>query len=324
MRLYRSLTALVVCLPTAGCNEFEISVPTFAEVFTQSPWDKVDVLLVVDNSGSMAPYQEKLSTDFGGFFEFFAQGEVDWQLAVVHTDGNDPTLGRIRGPVVTTETLDPEALFAEIVNVGTQGGGLEVGLEAAARALANPSQDFPREDASTSVIFVSDEQDSSPYAVAEYVNDFYELHGQRARHSFNASALTVTELADCTPEQFQASSQGTRYIEAARLTGGITANLCVDDFREIVLQLALTTSTVLDTFYLRDRPDLNTLIVRVEGEEIPCDAGVWTYQLVDREGALRPAIVFSPEHLPAPSAEILAEYQRGNGDVEAFCPEVAP
>jgi hypothetical protein len=318
MRL-RRFTILLVAALTGACNEFDISVPTYAELFRQSPWDKVDVLLIVDNSGSMAPYQEKLASDFGGFFDFFAEGEVDWQLGVATTDGNDPALGRIRGPIVSAASTNPEALFAEIVNVGTTGGGLEVGLEAAARVLEREYQGFPRDDASTSVIFVSDEQDTSPGSIAEYANAYYALHGARARESFNASALTVVELADCSPEQFEASSQGTRYIEMARLTGGISANLCVDDFAGIVRDLALTTSTVIDTFYLRDRPELTTLFVRVEGEDLPCESGEWSYQLVDREGVATPAIVFAQHALPAAGAEILVEYQRGQGDPADFC-----
>lgn len=319
----RTLLAAVVTLLTAGCNEYDISVPAFAEGFAQTPWEKVDVLLIVDNSCSMEPYQTKLAGDFGGFFDFFAEGEVDYQLAVAHTDGASRDFGRIRGPIVTSETLDPEALFAEIVNVGTEGGGIEAGLAAAEDVLHRKSDGFPRDDASVSVIFISDEQDSSPESVSSYVNSYYDLRGHRNRAGFNASALTVTELADCTPEQFLASAPGTRYVEAAKLSGGIWANLCIDDFADIVQDLALTTSTMLDTYYLKDRPDLNTLNVVVGPDPVPCSEGVWSYQVVDREGVPTPAIVFDVDHIPGPSTDILVEYNRGNGDPEDFCPELS-
>lgn len=302
-----------------ACNEITITVVDVTDVFNQSPYEKVDVLVVVDNSGSMAPYQQKLASDFGGFFDFFAEGEVDWQLAVTHTDARAFDFGRLRGPIVTPETADPEALFAEIVNVGDDGGGIEAGLMAVSQLLQYQRDGFPREDASLSVIFVSDEEDASPKPVAHYVNRFFDLRGQRSREAFNASALTVTELAACTAEQFQASTPGTRYVEAARLTGGITANLCVDDLAPIVLDLALTTSTMLDTFYLRDRPDPSTIELRVDGEQLPCVDGAWIYTLVEREGQQVPAIVFEAEALPAAGAEILVEYVRGNGEPERFC-----
>jgi hypothetical protein len=269
----------------------------------------------------MEPYQVKLGADFGGFFDYFADAEVDWRLAVTHTDARAPDFGELRGPIVTPEAADPEALFAEIVNVGDDGGGIEAGLAAAVRLLERPRDGFPREDASVSVIYVSDEEDASPQSVAEYINRYYELRGQRSREAFNASALTVTELADCSPEQFEASSFGSRYVEVARQTGGISANLCVDDLSQIVLDLALTTSTMLDTYLLRAKPDLTTLEVRVDGVLVPCTEGLWWYDLAERDGALVPVIQFDPDNLPAPGAEILVEYERGTGEPEDFCPE---
>lgn len=315
----RHLPAVIITTLLGGCTEFEIRTLEFSELFQQSTFEKVDILLVVDNSGSMAPYQEKLASDFGGFFEYFAEAEVDWRLAVTHTDSRASDFGQIRGPIVTPDVPDPFAQFAEVVNVGDGGGGLEAGLAAAAQLLRNERNGFPRSDASVSVIFVSDEQDASPRSVPEYLNRYYDIRGQRQREAFNASALTVTEIADCDPEQFAASSPGTRYVEVAEQTGGISANLCVDDFAQIVLDLALTTSTMLDTFYLRDTPNLKTLELRLEGELIPCDAGLWTYTLVERDGALSPAITFPVDQLPLPGAEILVEYERGSGDPADFC-----
>ena len=324
MRRRQQTLAPVVLLALSGCNELLITTLEVTDLFQQSPYEKVDVLLVVDNSGSMAPYQEKLGQDFGGFFDYFAEGEVDWHLAVTHTDFQAEDFGLIRGPIVTSEATDPKALFAEVVNVGDEGGGIETGLAAAARVLENQRDGFPRDDASVSIIFVSDEQDASPMSVASYVNRYYDLRGQRQRAAINASALTVTELADCTPEQFEASSSGTRYVEVARLMGGITANLCVDDFAQIVVDLALTTSTMQDTYFLRQRPNLNTLAVRIAGELVGCETGQWAYGLVERDGTEVPAIVFDRAQLPVPGAEILVEYEPGGGKPEDFCPAEAP
>jgi hypothetical protein len=316
--------AATILLVSAGCNEFEITTLQVAELFQQSPYEKVDVLLVVDNSGSMQPYQEKLARDFGGFFDYFDDAEVDWELAVTHTDSMAEDFGRIRGPIVTPAAPDPDALFTEVVNVGAEGGGIEAGLAGAALLLERAKDGFPRPDSSISVIFVSDEQDASPQSVHVYANRFFELRGQRQRQAFNASALTVTELDACTPEQFAASSSGTRYVETARLTGGISANLCEDDFTQIVLDLALTTSSLLDTFYLRAKPALDSLTLLVDGVPVPCTDGSWRYDLVEREGALVPAILFELDRIPAPGAEVLVEYVQGQGDPADFCQQETP
>lgn len=315
---------LCAAVATSGCNEPSIQVLTTVETFVQSPFEKVDVLLVVDNSGSMGPYQTKLGEDFGGFFEFFAEGAVDWRLAVAHTDARAEDYGSIRGPIVTAEAANPAEQFAEVVNVGTDGGGIEAGLGAARKLLEAKRNGFPRDDASVSVIFVSDEEDASPGPIPEYVNAFFDLRGHRQREAFNASALTVTERADCDAEQYQQSALGTRYVETARLTGGISANLCVDDFAQIVRDLALTTSTMIDTFVLQRKPALSSLLVIVDGVEVPCDDGQWRYDLVTRDGVDKPAIVFAPGQLPLPDADVVVEYRPGGGDPADFCPEATP
>ncbi|MBW1879397.1 MAG: hypothetical protein JRJ84_13620 [Deltaproteobacteria bacterium] len=312
-------TILAVVLLAAGCVEYAVTEYETTDVFHQNPWEKVDVLLVVDNSCSMEPYQDKLATDFGGFFDFFADGEVDWRLGVVLTDPIDPDFGYIRGPIVTPDVPDPEALFAEVVHVGTGGFGIEMGLESARLALSGYNHGFPRDDASVSLIFVSDEQDTSPNTVATYVDAYYEVKGHRARDAFNASALTVTSIADCTPEQYMASTPGTRYIEAAERTGGVVANLCLEDFAPIVVDLALTTSAMRDTYYLSRRPNLDTLEVLVEEDPVSCIDGAWTYSRVLQDGVERPAIIFDAEHLPPAGARIVAQYINGSGSPDGYC-----
>lgn len=315
---------VIAALTLTGCSEILIDAVDVVDAFTQSPFEKVDVLLVVDDSCSMAPYQQKLGSDFGGFFDYFADGNVDWRLAVTTTDVSTPDFGSIRGPIVGPDAVDPAALFSEVVQVGTGGGGLETGLAAAARVLKNPRDGFPRDDAAISVIFVSDEEDASPESVSDYVGRYYDLRGQRHREAFHASALVVSELADCTPEQFAVSSRGTRYEKAALLTDGVVANLCVDDLGGIVNELALTTSALVDTFFLRTVPDPLTLRVQVAGVDLPCEEGGWRYDRVEREGQSLPAIVFEPGSIPDHGSEVLVEYLRGVGDPADFCPEATP
>lgn len=317
-----SRSARVSLLPlvalAAACSEYSVTEFEATDLFTQNPWEKVDVLMVVDNSGSMGPYQDKLAEDFGGFFQFFEDGEVDWQIAVVTTDGTEPGLGVIRGPVVTPDAPDPEALFAEVVHAGTNGNGVEMGLEAAKQGLIDHNPAFPRPDSSISVIFVSDEQDASPDSVATYIDDYYSIRGFRARDALHVSALTVTSIADCTPEQFLASTPGTRYIEAAERTGGVVANLCLEDLSSIVIDLALTTSAMRDTFFLTHAPNLDTLEVLVEDEVLSC-SDAWTYMRVEQDGIERPAIVFDPDHIPLVSERIVAQYRYGSGTPEGYC-----
>ena len=169
------------------------------------------------------------------------------------------------------------------------------------------------------MIFVSDEQDVSPGSVPGYVDDYFDVRGARARDAFNASALTVTEIADCTPEQYLSSTKGTRYIQAAQLSGGVTANLCAEDLSPIVTDLALTTSAMRDTFFLSRRPNPGTLEVAIDDEIVSCADGIWVYAMVDEGNAQRPAIIFDAEHIPEASARIVAKYTNGTGLPDGYC-----
>ena len=313
------------------------------DVFFQNDAGEVDVLVVVDNSGSMQPYQELLSQNFDQFLTYFIEGNVDYHIGVVTTTINRPEgfLGAgcsqdevdaipdggqlVRTAWITPNTDDGDALFQDLVSVGTCGAGYEMGIESAYRAVTEPmvngaNEGFLREDAYLSIIFVSDEEDASPQPVNDYINAFRDVKGQRARDVFNASALVVTSLDECDRRQVESgASPGTRYLDLAEQTGGVTGNICADDFGVIVEELSLTSSRLTEVFFLSDDPDPSTIEVGVEEEIIPCDAGVWTFARADDDGVDRPAIVFDRGNLPPPNSKITIQYSYGGGDPAGFC-----
>ena len=325
-----------------GCIEYDPQLNQGVDVFTQEPPEAIDILVIVDNSCSMASYQTQLAANFTSFITWFVEGNVDYRIGITTTDdGNDlsnstsPARGAFVGDVITSET-DPEEAEAEFrrqVNVGTSGSGMEVGLKTAYMALTNeellagPNANFLREDAELSIVFVSDEEDSSPWSVAEYINGFFDVKGHRDRDVFNASALTVTDESECTATQAEASSPGTRYVDVASQTHGLVANLCDDDFAQIVTDLSLATSRMTGTYFLTGDPDPATLTVTVgapDGTEaqIPCADGQWTYERVTVDGEEVPAVTFESGQLPALGSRITIRYLFGGGQVDGFCPEL--
>jgi len=161
---------------------------------------KIDILFVIDNSGSMREEQATLQRNFDEFINVLARvegGLPDLHLGVVSTDtgcenndvGDDGVLQitgitetvEADGDVIPTEApcnvpagqrflqanagADPTTLkqdFACIASRGTQGCGLEAPLEAMQRALTHPSNaGFVRDDAFLAVVFLGDEDDCS-------------------------------------------------------------------------------------------------------------------------------------------------------------------
>lgn len=308
----------------AGCSDYDIIRADGLDVYYQNPVEAVDILMVVDNSCSMEPYQQKLGQSFNSFIGFFIDANVNYHIAVTTTDIEWGDAGRFTGPVITPDTTNAAELFNTEVNVGTSGSASEMGLEAARLALSQSfletvNRDFLREEADLSIIFTSDEQDTSPLPVNHYINTFFEVKGQRSRDVFNASALAVTDEETCTDQQAAASSDGTRYVDVAEQTRGVVGNLCAQDYANIVSDLSLNASRVRDTFYLSQWPDPSSLEVGIDDELVACDAGVWWYDLVLDGDEERPAIVFSADAVPAIDSRIEVRYDFGQGEPELFC-----
>ncbi len=314
--------AAFILLLASSCNEYELATHDNVDVFFQNPADKVDILLVVDNSGSMLPYQVKLGSNFQEFLTYFVEAEVDYHIGVTTTD-TVVDAGAIRGEIITPETEDPDGVFEDIVRVGTTGSGYEMGLEAAKLAFepqnAATNSAFLRDDAKLSIIWVSDEEDSSPLGAPEYVDYFKALKGGASRDAVTLSALVAVNLDDCPPSDY--TTQGDRYVFAATKGQGIIGNLCAADFGPIVTELSLNTSRLRDVFYLSDSPIAPTLRVLVDNEDVPCDEGEWTLQLIPHEetGDETWAIVFDRLSLPSPGEQVAARYNPGDTDLDLFC-----
>ena len=282
-----------------GCTENELVLHDATDVFYQSPPQEVDILLVVDNSCSMEPYQQKLSTNFSEFISFFDKANILWHIGVTTTDVYNDGAGQLKNAFITWEDEDANERFEEAVNVGVEGYYSEMGLHAAKLALENEANaSFLRDDASLSLIFVSDEEDGSPYPVYEYTNAFYELKGGTRRDVVNASSLVVTDPSSCC-------RSGDRYIEIAEQTDGIIGNICDDSFSDIVTELSLNASRLMDRFELSSLPDLNTLQVSIEDELLDCAEGDFSYELAENaEGDEVGFVVFDLDNLPQPSQQI--------------------
>ncbi len=323
------LSRIAPALLVAGCaqQDYVITEWDYADVFYQNSKEAVDILLVIDDSHSMEPYQVELGSNFETFLTYFVEADVDYRIATITTDTFSEDAGEIRGDIITPETEKASEIFAYNVAVGTEGSALEMGLEAALMALSEPlisgvNKEFLRDEAALSIIFVSDEEDGSYLPVSEYVNSFRAVKGEDVRGMFNTSALTVIEIDACDEDQVAQSTPGTRYVDAAQQSGGISGDLCAEDFESVVLELSLNTSRLLDRFQLSESPDVAGMEVTVGDDIVPCESGQWSYQLLpDEEGVEQPTLVFAADSIPPTSSRIAVRYYAGSGDPDDFCQE---
>ena len=224
---------------------------------------------------------------------------------------------------LTSSQDDVQENFEEMVVVGTSGSGIEMGLEAARLALSEElltsvNEGFLREEANLSVIFVSDEDDSSPLSAHSYLRAFTDLKGNEAYRNHNMVNVSAVIGKDRPPYAGEPSCVsdngvgffGPKYIELVNKTAGSLESICDDDFSAIATELGLVASGLQLEFALSGLPDLETLKVSLF-EEATEESFVkeFEYHKDYRYSIENNSIIFEVEALPASETYILAEYK---------------
>jgi hypothetical protein len=149
---------------------------------------KMDLLFVIDNSGSMMQEQTNLIANFPKFITVLEQSGLDYRVAVTTTARNYTfnimtTAGTFpvdlvgeSGEMLKKGTMtkrwidrgDPDVsgTFSTLANVGTDGSGTEMPLGAIRDAFEDRMQDgtnmgFRRSDALLGIVILTDENDCS-------------------------------------------------------------------------------------------------------------------------------------------------------------------
>jgi len=229
----------------------------FTHTWTQEEIPVLDVLWVIDNSGSMNSHQTNLADNIGYFMSTFITSNADYNMAVITTDSEYFSI------IVTPYHLDPELEVASLVVTGTGGAGMEKGIQMAATSLDNPQfagrgGSFFREAAKLIVIFVSDEPDFSDGGWASYVSFFDHLkpHGY-----FIPYGVIGDRPAGCSTAQF-----GSGYWDLIDLYGGTWYSICAPDWGVQLQNLAGEVTG--GSNFLLEEPDPieDTIEVTVNGQ----------------------------------------------------------
>lgn len=287
--------ALALCLTTSCRPDIIVGVlPPGARVdsYTQQAASAIDVLWVIDDSGSMAPRQENLARNFSSFIDVFSGSSIDFRIAVTTTDVFK-TKGQFKGTpkVLRPDTANLVAAFAANVKVGSSGSAFEAGLEGAQLALdrvalenapkleglekckkacvgagveacqatctKTANIEFLRPDAFLYLIFVSDEEDESSQDVRYYWRSF-----ETAKGIGNDGTVTTATISGESPNTCNAAP-GTRYRALSALTGGEVGSICDPSFAASLKKLANNAIGLKRKFALGAKPAVSTIEVKV-------------------------------------------------------------
>jgi hypothetical protein len=289
---------------------------TFKQIVVYTP-RPIDILWVVDNSGSMAPSQQNLIDNFPVFIDRFQSKGYDFHMAVQTSDawlgkfqgndsrrrfrtGNGAGLGTY---VMDKNTSNLPSVFSDIALQGTSGSGDERAFSSFLDTLDfSGNSGFRRNDAFLTVIILSDEDDFSATNAA-WGGDSYSnpnlipvsnyktfLDGYAGEGNYNVNLIAILDqTCDNTFPSNGAQKIGVRYKQLVDLvnTGistesskGIQTSIC-DDFGTNLDLIASTSISANVVFQLDRIPKVETITVRINNVLIPQDASNgWTYDSV--------------------------------------------
>ncbi len=249
------------------------------DIFTYSPnGNKIDILWVIDNSGSMGDEQKALGENFESFIKEFVENDIDFQMAVTTTDTSKNNAGReyknsmslLNAAKLAEDKEQFLADFAELVKVGIDGFGLEKGIKASEVFTDRFQNRWMRDEAYFAIVYVSDEEDQSEKSVANHLK-------QIAKWKNNIGLIKAYSIVDMVPSStVGAISRGyERYNEMSEITGGSVASI-KGNFQDTLLEMGAVVADLAMQFSLSSTPeDISSIEVIVDGEVI--DA--WEYDL---------------------------------------------
>mgnify|MGYP006193823755 CR=1 FL=1 len=284
---------------TTGGTEYESQEEVFHQ--SESQTKKLDIVWIIDNSGSMADEQDDLGSNFSAFIDEFITKDVDFKMAITTTDASsDSKKGRMvyGSDVKLTSAKAQEdedqfkSDFESLVKVGISGSGSEKGLAASEGFMQKYSSSFLRSDAYLAVVVLSDEEDQSDKNVKFYTDYLKTFKNE-------AGLVKVYTIADInkTNSGYGIATGADRYIEASNQTAGVVSNIR-DDFYMSLAAMGDSIINLLDSFALAHTPVAGSLKVYVNGVETTG----YTFDSNSR------SIKFNTNNLPPVGAEIKVTY----------------
>jgi hypothetical protein len=224
--------------------------------------NKVDVLVIVDNSGSMSLEQSNMATRFNTFLSKL-QG-LDWQVGIVTTDmrtdsknsalkdGRLLYFSRLKSYLI--KSTDPiataQTAFAETVQrPASEGSGNEQGIAAAYRALERatsntaPNVGLIRPGAALSIILVTDSDETvagnentgdvttfGPKNMPDLLLNYVKTNLPGKTFKYNSIIVRDNDLACLNLKDSGNEAYGKNYQKMTNLTSGVLGNVCESDY----------------------------------------------------------------------------------------------
>jgi hypothetical protein len=295
---YFFLSLIFLCLFSCGKNTSFLhhSNPKprefFRNTFSLHEFDsgnKVDILWVVDNSGSMDGIQQNIVRNAELFMnEFMKSSYIDWKMGLVSTDKyENPYLGFDQP--FNRSTPDPVSIFRnKVKSLGTNGDASEYVFHNVYRNLTNPGPfPFLRGGSHLAVIMVTDEEEQSQEISNLYeVNSFYAAMVNMISPYFKLrfyGAINAKELESCTSYGTSLRYTNSPFEKIIQLSDGFVVSACKPEFGEDLAKIGKDIASLVEypRLLLSERPRVESIRVTYKGQVLepgrPEQGGYWYY-----------------------------------------------
>ncbi len=269
----------------------------------------LNIVWVIDNSGSMDDYQRAVIQNTANFLDLFAARKLDWKMGLLSTDpGDRPYIGFDAGDPLNSTMPDAVDKFkAAVARLGTNGTGTEETLAPLVHNLQN-YPNFIRHGATTALIFVTDAEEQSDY------NDWLKEFRTVVPYSDTVYGYGVF----ASVESGCSTSEGSWYFTGSPyetffkgLTGYKTFKIC-QDFGQSLSEIGQ--DLVKRAFYsvsIPFRPKPKSIVVDYKGTILkpgPKEEGGYWYYDFDRNAVMLYSLDFAAEN---DSIHVYAEEDNG-------------
>ncbi len=271
---------------------------------------QVDILWVIDNSGSMGSYQQDLIKNADTFInDFVSKGGLEWKMGIISsTLNNKPFIGFDAATLLTYQTKNNTDRFkAAVRKLGTFGDVSERFFAPITEHLTK-FPDFLRRRASLAVILLTDAPEQSRIPAATFLASLKSFKGDLKKVVTYGVFASVDFGCTFTDENWNYA--GSPYEEVIKTTKGKVYKLCNNDFGKNLADLGkdLVERVRRPFIPLADRPVVSSVRVIYKGKDLPGgpvdQGGLWVYDF-----DLNRVVFHTLDFAPSDTEEVTIQYQ---------------
>lgn len=239
-----------------------MSFPGHVEIHVQPQVNELDLLFVVDNSGSMIEHQQNLIHNLNSLTTSLQSSAMSLHVGVITTDVDEKGFFKGSVKVVNNQMPDFSNILQKNLDVGTFGSGYEqpfntVSLALSPSSMAFDHPDFYRSQASLAIVVLTDADDQSSLMTTQQFTGFLQALKPQATQT----QLHSIQVLDSQCALFGMEKTGSKLSDAVKLMGGMSLSLCAQDFAQQLKNLGQGVAKMVREVPLTTLPDYNSIQV---------------------------------------------------------------